>query len=233
MPTEKALDPRLESAVPYVTRGGRAADIGTDHAYLPIELIRRGISDRALACDINEGPLERAEANIRAAGMTDRIGWLLTDGLHGVEAFDPTDVLIFGMGGELIAKILSEAPWVRERKVNLILQPMTKPEALRAWLAREGFSVLHESLTKTDRYYQTVHARFTGEREDYTAEELLLGKRILSGDSPHLIGLIQRTLDVLTSATDGKRRGGLDVEEDLRLIESLESRLKQLREEEA
>ncbi len=231
MPTPKTIDARLESALPYVTRGGRAVDVGTDHAYLPIELIRQGICERALACDINEGPLERAKEHILAAGVSDRIETLLTDGLHGVERFEPTDVMIFGMGGELIAKILSKAPWVRERRVNLILQPMTKPDALRAWLCREGFSIMDETLSKTDRYYQTIHARFTGVREDYTAEELLLGKKILSGESPHLLGLIERTLEVLIPAAEGKCRGGLDVEEELILIRSLEARRDALREE--
>ena len=225
------LSKRLQAAAELVRHGAVVADVGTDHAYLPIYLCQTERAAGGVASDINQGPLDRARQHILSAGFSDRIETRLTDGLHGVEAFAPTDVMIFGMGGELIAKILSEAPWVRERRVNLILQPMSKPDTLRAWLNGEGFSVIDETLTKTDRYYQTIHACFTGEREDYTAEELLIGKKILWGNSPHLPGFIERTLEVLIPATDGKRRGGLDVEKDLLLIRSLEQRRNALREE--
>ena len=92
MPNTKNPDARLLSALPYLTPGGTVADIGTDHAYLPIELCRRGICRRAVACDINRGPLESARANIAAAGFSDRIDTLLTDGLHGVEQWHPHSV---------------------------------------------------------------------------------------------------------------------------------------------
>ncbi|MBQ9131710.1 MAG: SAM-dependent methyltransferase, partial [Clostridia bacterium] len=93
-------DSRLLSAIPYLTKGGRAVDVGTDHAYLPIYLVQEGLISHALACDINAGPLRSARTNIAAAGLTNRIGTLRTDGLHGVESYAPDDVMIFGMGGE-------------------------------------------------------------------------------------------------------------------------------------
>lgn len=230
MQTEKNIDTRLCSALPYLTAGGAIADIGTDHAYLPIEAIRRGISERALACDINRGPIERARQNIRAAGLTDRIRTLQTDGLHGVENFRPDDILIFGMGGELIAKILSEAPWVRNGSVGLILQPMTKAVSLRRWLLCSGFSILGESLTFEEQYYQTVYARFGGTQESYTSEELLLGKKNLTGGSPYLAGFIERNLSILSGVIDGKRRGGADASEEETLMNCLQNRLQSIRE---
>lgn len=230
MGTEKALDSRLMSALPYVRRGGTVADIGTDHAYLPIELIRRGISERAVACDVNKGPILRARAHISEAGLTDRIDTVQTDGLHGVERFRPDDILIFGMGGELIVKILSEAPWVRDGAVGLILQPMTKASTLRRWLSESGFSILGESLTYEDQYYQTIYARFGGEAEVYRAEELLLGRHILNGDSKYLEGFIRRNLQILSAAAEGKRKGYADTSEEDALIGALEARLQRLRE---
>ena len=227
MATEKSLDSRLLSALPYLSGDGIAADIGSDHAYLPIEIIKRGMARRAVACDINQGPIEAARRNIAAAGLTDRIDTLKTDGLHGVENFHPTDIMIFGMGGELITAILSAAPWIRNPAIGLILQPMTKGEVLRSWLLENGFSILDETLTYEDQYYQTIHARFGGETERYSAEELWFGKRILKGESPHLEGYLRRKCAVLTAVVEGKRRGGADASLEEELLSALERRLEE------
>ena len=231
MPSGKNMDTRLLSALPYLRTGGVLADIGTDHAYLPIEAVRRGISCRAIACDFNWGPIQRAEEHIREAGLSNRIDVLRTDGLHGVERFCPDDIVIFGMGGELIIRILSEAPWVRNPSVSLVLQPMTKAELLRAWLLRSDFSILGESLSYEGQYYQTIHARAGGEQEIYTPEELLLGRHNLSGSSSLLTGWIEYRLSVLSAVIDGKRKGNGDFMQEQTLAEALRRRLRQIREE--
>lgn len=208
MHTEKKPDTRLLSALPYLTDGGIVADIGTDHAYLPIELLRRGLARRAIACDINEGPIEAARRHIAEAGFSHVIDTLKTDGLCGVESYHPTDVLIFGMGGELIARILSDAPWVLEQRINLILQPMSKGEVLCRWLLENGFSVLHETLTYEGQYYRTIHARAGESCEAFTEAELYLGKYRHLKESPLLEGYLQRKQAVLERAAVGKRKGG-------------------------
>lgn len=223
---EKQTDARLESALPYLTVGGIVADIGTDHAYLPIHIIRQGISRRAVACDINRGPIEAARRNIEIAGLSDRIDTLQTDGLHGVERFHPDDILIFGMGGELIVKILSEAPWIKHSKVGLILQPMTKAETVRAWLLDNGFSIEGETLSYVDQYYQTIHAKYGGERIEYTPAELMLGKLILQSGSPLLKGYVQRKAEVLANVIDGKKKGNADTADEERLLAELRELLK-------
>lgn len=225
MRTEKTLDSRLLSALPFLTPNAVVADVGTDHAYLPIELVERGMAVSAIACDINFGPIESARRNIAAAGLSHCIHTLQTDGLHGVESFSPTDVLIFGMGGELIMRILSEAPWVMDGHVNLILQPMSRWELLRRWLLENGFSILGEALTYEDQYYQTIHARYTGVSECYTEEELYLGRHILQGDSPYLPGYLTRRLEVLRHIANGKAQGGVDTAYEDALITAIEGRL--------
>ena len=227
MATEKKLDSRLLSALPYITVGGVVADIGTDHAYLPIEILKRGIAKRAIACDINLGPIESAKRNIAEAGMTDWIDTLQTDGLHGVEAYFPTDVVIFGMGGELIVKILSEAAWIKERCVGLVLQPMSHAEILRAWLCKNGFTIQGETLTFEDQYYQTVHAVYTGCVEDYTEEELFFGKYIINGDSPYLTSFLNRKIGSLSKIIEGKQKGNADATQEKRLLESIQRRLRE------
>ena len=222
---EKRLDSRLLSALPYLTVGGVVADIGTDHAYLPIEIIKRDLAQRVVACDINLGPIESARRNIAAAGFSDRIDTMKTDGLHGVETYHPTDVLIFGMGGELIVKILSEASWVMGNGISLILQPMSHPEILRKWLLENGFSILGESLTFEEQYYQTIHAKFCGNTETYTEDELYFGKMISECTPALLEGFLKQKARALTRVVDGKRRGNADTSLEERLLRAIEERL--------
>lgn len=219
-------DTRLCSAIPYLKKGGRVADVGTDHAYLPIYLVAEGISSSALACDINEGPIRSARANIAAAGLGDRIGTLRTDGLSGVEDFHPDDVMIFGMGGELIARILSDAPWVRSGDVGLILQPMTRIATLRAWLLENGFAITGETITLEDKYYQTIAARYTGVPEHYTECELLIGRKNILERPPHFEGLVRHEIHVLDAIIRGKSRAiCADTEAETRLLRALEELL--------
>jgi len=230
--TDQNIGSRLLSALPFVTENGVVADIGTDHAYLPIALIEGGLCRAAVACDINFGPIESARRNIEVRGLSDRIATLQTDGLHGVEAYAPTDVLIFGMGGELIVRILSEAPWLTEKGVNLILQPMSRGELLRRWLLENGFAILNEALTYEDQYYQTIHARYCGNLEKYTEEELYLGRHILNGTSPLLEGYLKRRLSVLRRIVEGKQKGAVNASEEEALIAAITQRLKRLKREE-
>ena len=216
-------DTRLRSAERYLPRGCRIADVGTDHAYLPIYLAQKGIVSHALACDINQGPIESARENIRRWGLEDVISTLQTDGLHGVEDYAPDHVLIFGMGGELIVKILSEAPWLRKGNVTLILQPMTRASVLRKWLLENGFAIVGESLTFEDKYYQTVCARPSAETAcDYTEEELLLGRLNIQEKAPLFRGFLAHEIKVLERIVRGK---SMSAEADAQYEEVLLSRL--------
>ncbi len=170
------LDERLATAAEYV-RGGRLADVGTDHAYLPVALVLSGRCRDAVASDVRRGPLERARQTVEKYGLGDRVQLVLTDGLHGIEAYEPDDVAIFGMGGELIASIIEAAGWLRERRVRLILQPMTRRAELRAYLLGHGFDILDETMSCADgRIYQTLCAEYTGQCEQYSPVELELGR---------------------------------------------------------
>lgn len=222
-------DARLLSAVPYIKQGGRVADIGTDHAYLPIYLVNEGIADSAIAADINLGPILSARANIEAAGFSDRIETIQTDGLHGIETKAPDDILIFGMGGELIIRILQEAPWVRDARIGLILQPMSRISLLRQWLCENGFSIRDEALTDATRFYQTIYARYDGKGEKYTEEELLLGKRNIEKNPPLFADFVRHEIAVHQKILDGKKRSSdCDVSGELRTIEFLKKRLESI-----
>ena len=206
MQTQNLLGARLESAVRYVTRGGRVIDVGTDHAYLPIALVQRGIAAQALACDINRGPIESARENIAAAGLEGQITTLLTDGLHGTEHFNPTDIIVFGMGGELIVRILEGAPRIRRAGVGLILQPMSRASVLRRYLAETGFAITGESLTFEDKYYQTIAACFTGERYELSPIEAWVGPVVLSERPPLFEGFVRHEIGVFDAIIKGKSK---------------------------
>ncbi len=157
------LDPRLSAAAAFVRRGAYLADIGTDHAYLPLHLLRQGVISRAVAADIGAGPLAHARAHVAAAGYAGAVTLLQTDGLCGLETYGITDIAICGMGGELIARILGDAPWVKDPAVRLILQPMTRPAALRYFLAENGFVIEKETVCRAaGRVYSCLCAVYTG-----------------------------------------------------------------------
>ena len=232
------LTPRLMTAVPFVRSGKLPADIGTDHAYLPIYLCEQrkltpvatanGDTLCAIAADINKGPVERADEHIAAAGLTKYIKTLQTDGLTGLDVYDPADIIIFGMGGELIASILESAPWVNAPGKRLILQPMTHAEKLREYLLSAGYSIVGETLSREgDRIYQTICAEPASGVPAVTLSpaELAVGQasfRLVSPEQKAMyIALIDRTLRTETKARDARRRAGQKTPEQDLLIVSL------------
>lgn len=156
------LDKRLSAVAALVRRGSRLADIGTDHAYLPVYLVQTGVCPVAIASDIGAGPLEAARHTVTVAGLTSEIALRLGDGLATVSADEVDDIAIAGMGGETIAAILEAAPFVRDRRLRLILQPMTRAEDLRRWLLTHGFMILEEHLIIDGRHlYPVMAAEYT------------------------------------------------------------------------
>lgn len=201
---------RLMSAVVFV-RGGFLADVGTDHAHLPVYLYQLGKICGAVASDVNEGPLARARANIVAYGAGNGIETVLSDGLAKVEAYHPDDIVIFGMGGELIVRIINDAAWVKDGKIRLILQPMTKQEDVRTYLLESGFSILDEVLSEDDgKIYQTICAEYAPEAKvaPYSRAELLLGRRNIERGGELFARFLHHRIEVLTVAAEGKRKAG-------------------------
>lgn len=141
------LTPRLRLLADWVPPGARLADIGTDHAYLPVWLRLHGRAASAIACDLREGPLARARETGRTYGA-DGIDFRLGDGLAVVGPEEADTIVIAGMGGENIAAILARAPWTAGGKHTLLLQPQTRAEALRAFLADHGYAIRREALAE-------------------------------------------------------------------------------------
>ena len=146
------LSKRLQCIADFVRPGDRIVDVGTDHAYIPIWLLLNGVVTDAIATDIRPGPLLRARSDAEAFGVLDRLRLLQCDGLALTRPEEVDAVLIAGMGGETIIRILADAPWVKDKR--LILQPQTKQDELRAWLSSNGLAITDARLAyDTGRIY--------------------------------------------------------------------------------
>ena len=217
------LTPRLYAAAAFCRDDSFVADIGTDHAYLPIYLCLEGKARGAVASDINAGPVERAVENIKKYGLEQSISVRRADGLAGIEVFRPDDIMILGMGGELIARIIEDAPWTKDNGINLCLQPMTHPEYLRKFLLDNGYEIIDEAIAEEEKIYQIILARYSGVSDSYTPEELLLGKINIARGGEALIRLGEHWIKVIERRAEGKRMAGADAEEDIELMRSVKN----------
>lgn len=149
------LDKRLELCAEFVSGKGTVCDVGTDHAYLAVELIKSGKCSKVIASDINEGPLESARKNVEKYGVSDKVELVLSDGLENIDLHGVTDIVIAGMGGETIIKIMD---FYKHNSYNIryILQPMTKPEILRKWLYSNNFAITSEKAVEDGDKIYTV-----------------------------------------------------------------------------
>lgn len=148
------LSERLERVVSFVKPCASAADIGTDHALVPVELVRRGIVKKALAMDVRPGPLSRAKEQISRAGLSDQIEPRLSDGLAALKPQEAETVIIAGMGGELIIRILTVGRHMWDSVAQWVLSPHSEVFKVRGWLLENGFSIEKEDMVCEDgKYY--------------------------------------------------------------------------------
>lgn len=171
------LPPRLGRIASLVPAGSVVADIGTDHALLPIYLVKSGICPRAIASELNPGPLERAREQVRSAGLEEGIDLRLGYGLSTLGPGEASVAVLAGMGGALIRRILETGGTVRESLRRLILQPMNGEEGLRRWLVENGYRMIDEDLVRDgDKIYQVIAAE-PGRERQLSPAELELGPR--------------------------------------------------------
>ena len=184
MNTQK-LTPRLCAAA-RLCGGDFIADVGTDHGFLPIYLVQSGKAARAIASDIRPEPLANARENIKKYELTDAVETVLTNGLCGLEKYPLTDIVIAGMGGMNIIGILEAAPFVRERGIRLVLQPMQNICELSSFLADNGYEITaEEPVVDGGKAYRVIAAHYDGKARVYTADELMLGAYNISHKNEH------------------------------------------------
>ncbi|WP_127848151.1 tRNA (adenine(22)-N(1))-methyltransferase [Lacticaseibacillus hulanensis] len=151
------LSKRLQAIADCVESGERVADIGTDHAFLPMALAQSGKIDFALACDVGEGPIAIAKQNIEVNGLQNVVQTRLADGLEGLRTTDGiSTVVIAGMGGELIAKILTRGRKHLDGTETLVLSPHRDVPIVRQWLADNDYGIVSEKMLEDEGHVYTV-----------------------------------------------------------------------------
>ena len=191
------LSKRMQHLTFLITEGNRLADVGTDHGYVPIALVRDKRIPSAIAMDVNRGPLARAEAHIREAGLATYIETRLSDGLRELGAEDADTVLIAGMGGMLILRILTEGIPHLSGVEELILQPQSDVYRVRDWLQKHGYRVETEELVEEDGKYYPMMRAVRGQERRMEQAELYYGK-----------AEVQRSPEVLRSYLETKLQEG-------------------------
>lgn len=152
------ISKRLELVASFVPQGSILLDVGSDHAYLPIELVERGQIEAAIAGEVVEGPYQSAVKNVEAHGLKEKIQVRLANGLAAFEEADQVSIItIAGMGGRLIATILEEGLEKLANVERLILQPNNREDDLRIWLQEHGFQIVAESiLEEAGKFYEIL-----------------------------------------------------------------------------
>ena len=152
------ISKRLELVASFVPQGAILLDVGSDHAYLPIDLIERGQIESAIAGEVVEGPYQSAVKNVEAHGLKEKIQVRLANGLAAFEEADQVSVItIAGMGGRLIARILEEGLDKLANVERLILQPNNREDDLRIWLQDHGFEIVAENiLEEAGKFYEIL-----------------------------------------------------------------------------
>lgn len=168
------LSNRLSAVVDLVEKGSVVADIGTDHGYIPVFLVENGISQKVIATDVNEMPLASCRDFVKKKGLDALIETRLSDGFEELDAKEFDTAIIAGMGGELIAEILSKFSGLN--KVHLVLQSMTHQEIVRKFLYDNGFSIKHDIIVNDSKhYYNVFDAVYTGDFSKKSITDYFLG----------------------------------------------------------
>ncbi|KAB0569753.1 tRNA (adenine-N(1))-methyltransferase [Pseudomonas palleroniana] len=192
---EHTLSMRLERVAANVPAESRLADIGSDHAYLPVALMHRGVITSAVAGEVATTPLHAAQRTVRDNGLEQHISVRLANGLAAIEPGDRiTAISLCGMGGETIRDILDAGKACLSGLERLILQPNGGEQPLRRWLMDNGYSILHEELLQENRFYYEIIVAERAGPVTYSAEQLYFGPLQMQARSPVFLAKWQRLL---------------------------------------
>lgn len=202
------LSERIMMAAEMVRDGKTVADIGTDHAYLPAWLVLNGKCPKALACDLRKGPLDNAKNTVEQYGVADKITLRLSDGFDKIEPFEADDFVMCGMGGTLMAELVSRAHWLKDPQKLLILQPQSHAEDIRAYLINNGFEIIKENAcTDGGKLYCALCAVWTGENKKYSDGYIYYG-RLPECNAPEAKQYLLKVVDRLKTKLDAEEKHG-------------------------
>ncbi len=226
------LTPRLRCVASFAEEGCRLADVGTDHAYIPIWLVQKGIAKSAIAMDINKGPLTRADENIKRFSLEDKVSTRLSNGLEKLCPGEADTVVIAGMGGMLINEILDAAKHVYSSVRRYILQPMTAVEETRTFLAENGFAIESEQLAQEDEKVYCILSVVRGKMEIPRKIDAYIGEKLVAAKDPLLSKYLDGKIYECDKAIGSLRAAeGTKAEERLSHFTYLSREMKKIREE--
>ena len=186
---------RLERVAAHMPAGAHLADIGSDHAYLPVALLRRGVIATAVAGEVALTPLRAAERTVAENGLAQRISVRLANGLAAIEPEDGiTAISLCGMGGETIRDILDSGKARLSGRERLILQPNGGEQPLRQWLMENDYRILYEEVLRENRFYYEIIVAERAGPVTYTAEQLYFGPLQMQARTPTFLAKWQRLL---------------------------------------
>ena len=211
------ISARLLCCAAQVPAGARVADVGADHGYLGIELLRSGRASFVHASELRAGPLSRAMANAARFGVAERMRFSQADGLQAVDPKEVDTIVCAGMGGDLIAHIVADCAWVRDPRYLLILQPQSSGADLRRRLAELGFGIEKETLVRDGGFlYQVLCVRF-GSAAPLTPGQQYLSPALLASGDPLLPEYFARIERALALTVEGIQKSG-DPSDALKMI---------------
>ncbi len=201
------LSERMLTNVSFIDRGSKVADIGCDHGFVGIYLIKEGIADKVIAMDVGEMPLERAREHIEEAGLSDRIETRLSDGIKELKLDDKGEpevdsILIAGMGGRLAIKILSDSIEKAKKLKNIVLQPQSELDYVRDNLKEMGFCIKDEKMTFEGGKYYTTMKVVSGDMKALSEEESFYGPVLLAEKNELLFNFLMMEKEKFTGVVD-------------------------------
>ena len=197
------ISKRLLCCASMVQSGSRVADIGTDHGYLGIYLLQSGAARHVIACDLRKDPLENARRNAKLFGVDGEMELRLSDGLEKILPDEVDTVVMAGMGGDLIQKILSQCPWRKREGLQFILQPQSAGNVLRRWLCEDGFEIRREEPVQDGHFLYTVMDIRQGEPAPLTPGTEYASPALLASGSPLVGNYLARVENALQETVRG------------------------------
>ena len=200
---EISLSPRLLLCSTFVKPGDRVADVGCDHGYLGIHLLKKNIASFVFASDINPGPLSSAVRNAEKYEVADQMSFHLSAGVKDVPR-DFDTMICAGMGADTMVSILEDAPWLRSNKYRFILQCQSKAPLLRSYLWANGWDIRQEKAVKDGRFIYTVMEVVRREFTPTTPGEAYFSPALLNDKSEEAKQYLRRTVRMLRLSVEGK-----------------------------
>lgn len=223
------ISDRLKTIGEMVDNCESICDVGTDHAYLPIYLIQKGTCSKAIASDINKGPVEKAKMNIKKEGLNDRIFCRLGGGLTTIKPFEVDGVVIAGMGGNLIRDIIEENINVFKSLKFMILQPVQNPEVLRQYVYETGYDIIDEELCfDEDKYYEIIKVKYNNKPTKVDSIYYEVSKKLIEKKHPLVgeyirfkINKYRSILEYIDDKTESAKRRQEEIMNEIKKLEEL------------